>query len=161
MLCVCGVAALGHGPVRGLFGVALVLLVTGAAWTTLLGPTVPFADRALAVLASSIATAILTGILLGATRLGFGAGTWALALGAVAVIASLGALLTGGPPASDERPRYERLAHRLRRGAPTLACFALALAIVVVAVALAHHSAAANGERADRIVNLVAKEGAR
>jgi hypothetical protein len=155
VLSACGVALLGHGLLRGVLGMLLVLLVTGAAWTTLLGPTVPLADRVLAVLASSIATAILAGILLGAAGIGFAGGWWALALGSVAVAASVAAVLTGGPPASEERPRYERVAHRLRRGAPTLACFAVALAIAVLAVVLAHRSAARNGERAERIANLV------
>ncbi len=151
-----GVLALGSGPLRGLLGVALVLLLTGAAWNTLLGPAVPFADRALAVLASSIATAILAGIFLGATHLGFGATSWALALGLLAVAASLTAVATGGAPASEEHPRYERIAQRLRRGWPTLACFGLALAIAVLAVVLAHSSAGRNGERAARIANLAA-----
>jgi hypothetical protein len=156
-----GVALLGPGPLRGTLGIALVLLLTGAAWTTLLGPTVPLADRILAVLASSIATTILVGIGLGATRLGFRAGDWALALGLVAVAAAMAALLTGGPSASEEHPRYERLAQRLRRAAPTLACFAVALAIAVLAVVLAHHSAERNGQRADQIANLVTKGGDR
>ncbi len=151
-----GVALLGPGLMRGILGVALVLLLTGAAWTALLGPSLPVADRALSVLASSIATAILAGILLGATGLGFGSGEWALALGSIAVVAALTALLTGGAPQTDERPRYESAGRCLRRGAPTLACFAVALAITVLAVALAHRSAARTGERAARITNLVA-----
>ena len=159
-----GVTLLGPGALRGALGGALVLLLTGAGLTALLGRTLPGADRALAVLASSTATAILTGVVLGATRLGFGAVSWALALGAIAVVASVAALLTGGAPASDERPRYGGIGKDLRRGAPTLACAAVALAIAVLAVVIAHHSAARNGERASRITNLVAapqKGGAR
>ena len=150
-----GVALLGHGLVRGALGVALVLVLSGAALTALLGPALTGADRVLAVLASSIAAAILTGILLGATRLGFAAGSWALSLGAIAVLASLATLVIGGAPAADERPRYDGIAMRLRRSAPTLGCFAVALAIVAIAVVLAHRSAARNGERASQIANLV------
>jgi uncharacterized membrane protein len=155
-----GVALLGPGPPRGALGIALVLLVTGAALSELLGPSLSGADRALAVLASSIAVAILTGVALGATHVGFAAGTWALALGAIAVAASIGAWLTGGAAPSEEAPRYGCLARRLKRSAPSLACFAVALAIAALAVALAHHSAAHNAERAEQIPNLV-KDGGR
>ncbi len=162
VVCVAGSLLLAPGPAREVLGGVLVLIVPGAALSALAGPALAGADRVLAVLALSVATAILGGIALGAAHLGFGARTWTLATGGVALTAALGALLLGREtPGGEERPRYRCARSWLRRNAPTLACCAAAAAIAVLAVVLAHDSARVNGERAARIANLASQGGAR
>lgn len=164
-LCMAGSLLLAPGPLRGVLGGALVLILPGAALSALAGPALSGPDRLLALLALSIATAILGGIALGATHVGFGARTWTLLTGGVAFVAALGALLVRrGSPRSEERPRYSCARSWLRRNAPSLACFLTAAALVVLALVLAHDSARHNAERAARIANLApppARRGAR
>lgn len=165
VICMAGSLLLAPGPVRGVLGGALVLILPGAALSALAGPALSGPDRLLAVLALSVAAAILGGIFLGATHIGFGARTWTLLTGGAAFAAALAALLVRrGSPAIEERPRYRCARSWLRRNAPTLACFLTAASLVVLALVLTHDSARHNAEQAARIANLApgpARRGAR
>jgi uncharacterized membrane protein len=128
------------GPLRAALGIALVLVLPGAALVALLGLRLALPGTLLAVCACSISVSILVGLALGAAHAGFGADEWAAAVAGVSVLASAGALARGRghrAPGAGHSPLGQ-----LARSTPALAVFAAAAVIAALAVVLAHQSAA-------------------
>lgn len=127
---------------RAPFGLAMVTFVPGNALLELLDPgrRVGGVERAVLALGSSIATALVAGLLLSASPAGLGAATWSAGLGLVSVLGSLLALhAIRGPEPADARH------FALPRGWRGQIARSGALFAVMAVLALAMTAAAATG----------------
>lgn len=129
------VLALVHGPawLRTVFGLPLVLLVPGYGLIEAIDPSgrIRAAERLTLALGTSMAIAILTGLLLSASPAGMRTETWLGTLGLFALLTSLFGLQRACSVTSA-RPASRRPALRSALGAGLLfvACVAVALALV-------------------------------
>lgn len=146
-LCSAAVAASPEpAPIlRAVFGVLLLVPLSGYATTRALFPRVGLgvSERVALVIGCAFATAIIGGFFLNATPLGLTAGSWALSLAAMTVVAVLVAIAReAGAPRSVLRTSAVDSARRSLAVSPNLPLLAAAVMVALTAFMVARVGAA-------------------